>query len=89
MRLLTLCIEREVSQTGEGSNLFRRNSVAPKLLSLYAFDDNVGGAYLLQVLQPIIDRVSQRMCMWDVRGCVQCAPTDGVVMHASMRDALF
>ncbi|KAJ3207847.1 Ras GTPase activating protein ira2 [Dinochytrium kinnereticum] len=54
-RLLTALIENEVERTDYASNIFRRNSVATRLLTVFA--KAKGHEFLMQTLRPVLDEL--------------------------------
>ncbi|KAJ1548500.1 Ras GTPase activating protein ira2, partial [Cladochytrium tenue] len=55
IRLLTTVIEQEVNRTDYSQNLFRRNSMATRLLA--AFSRLCGHDYLVEALKPVFDEI--------------------------------
>lgn len=55
LRLIELCVEREVRDTLQAATIFRRNSLGPTILSKYAM--SVGGDYLRELLSPLVANV--------------------------------
>jgi uncharacterized protein (UPF0147 family) len=55
MRFIDLCIDQEVRSTTVFTSLFRKNTIAPKLLSKFAM--SAGGAFLVDMLQPMVENV--------------------------------
>lgn len=64
MHLMEYCIEYEVLNTSSANNLFRRNGVAPKILSKFALA--VGQEHLEDMLKPLILNVTQSSKTYEI-----------------------
>ncbi|KAJ3230718.1 Ras GTPase activating protein ira2 [Chytriomyces hyalinus] len=55
LRLLTKAIQFEVDRTDYGTNFFRQNSIATRLLTVYS--KTYGKEYLVRALKPVLDQL--------------------------------
>ncbi|KAI8614426.1 hypothetical protein BC830DRAFT_1127447 [Chytriomyces sp. MP71] len=55
LRLLTSAIQFEVDRTDYGTNFFRQNSIATRLLTVYS--KTYGREYLVRALKPVLDEL--------------------------------
>ncbi|KAJ3298331.1 Ras GTPase activating protein ira2 [Borealophlyctis nickersoniae] len=64
LELLTKVVEREVASTDAPTNLFRRNSMATRLLTVYARQQ--GQEYLRLTIQPLVDELMERPMSFEI-----------------------